>query len=453
MIRLGKTILCLIALLGVVSTGVGQEKVADKAVFDVLVFNDGRRLEGLVLEETGRQIRFQFLVRKPGVRTLVFETVYERGDIASIQRASEPGRTVARQMVQHLETGKKQEEARLLALPMQGMPWITGQGFARHYVGQYFELVSDAEDRFVRLVVVRLESMFGAYLNTLGKRLTPVKPVRIVLFQTLAEFRDWQRQKGVQFLNPAVYDARAGEILVGSDLQQQAQQLDELTRKHKEQLSELAESKKKIDRHYSGQTPAILARQMQQTRQQLEQLGTENEAAYARLQASFFATLYHEAFHAYLDHWVFPSEQYHVPRWLNEGLAQLFENAFVEIDELRPGRIDEKRLQEIQEAVSKGRFMTIREILQSPAQTFFVRHTKETFEADRHYNACWTLAHFLTYDLKLLTSPAMVAYVQPGGGGDEIKRFEKLVGMPLEQCEERWRTYLLRLRPDGSLRP
>ena len=37
--------------------------------------------------------------------------------------------------------------------------------------------------------------------------------------------------------------------------------------------------------------------------------------------------------------------------------------------------------------------------------------------------------------------------------GDEIARFEKLVGMPLEQCEQRWKDYLLRLRTDGSLRP
>lgn len=440
-------------LLLIASSLVAQEKATEKPAFDQLVLTDGGRLEGLLLEETPQQVRFQFLIRKPGVRTLVFELVYDRSEVASISRASEPGRTLARNMITSLETSKKREEEKILSLPLQSMHWVTGSGMAHRYQGPYFELLSNANEQLVRLVAVRLDAIFGAYLKTLGKRLQPTKPARIVLFKTLTEYRDWQRRQGVSFLNPAFFDAKTGEILIGSDLEQQTQQLEELTRKHQQQLQELDDSRKKIEKHFAGKLPATLAKQLQQVQLQLHNLMTENEATYARLQSGFFAMLYHEAFHAYLDQWVFPADRYQVPRWLNEGLAQLFENAFVEIGELKPGRIDEKRLAEIQEAIKKRRFMTIREILQTPAQQFFVRHTLESFEADRQYNASWALAHFLTYDLKLLSSPAMVTYVTPGGAGDEVSRFEKLAGMPLEACEQKWRDYILRLRTDGSLRP
>ena len=82
-----------------------------------------------------------------------------------------------------------------------------------------------------------------------------------------------------------------------------------------------------------------------------------------------------------------------------------------------------------------------------------VRHSADSFEADRHYQASWALAHFLTLELKLLSSPAMVKYVTLPVESDEIKRFEQLVGMSLAECEARLKAYLLRLRTDGTLRP
>lgn len=434
-------------------TSSAQEKPVDTPAFDQLVLNNGSKMEGLVVEEASQQIRFQFLVSKPGVRTLVFEVTYDRSEVASISKAREPGRMLARQQINSIETSKNREAAKVKKLALVKSPWIDGTAAALLYQGPYFELFSNAKESLVRLVAVRLEEIFAAYVHTLGQRQQPMKTVRIILFHALSEYRDWQQKKGITIMNPAVYDARANEILVGSDLENQLQQLEELNNKHQLQLKELVDQKKQIEKHFNGQPPALLTKQSQQLAFQLKSLHTENEATYARIEASFFAVLYHEAFHAYLDQWVFPSDRYHVPRWLNEGLAQIFENAFVEVDELRIGRIDEKRLLNIQDEVRRGRFMTIREILQGPAQQFFVRHTQESFEANRQYNASWALTHFLTYDLRLLGNPALVEFVSSPANGDEVKRFEKMVGIPIEQCEQRWKAYLLRLRTDGSLRP
>ncbi|MFT3878878.1 MAG: DUF1570 domain-containing protein [Gemmatales bacterium] len=440
-------ILCLL-----ITSSAAQEKPALKHEFDQLTLHNGSRIEGLVVEEATLHIRFQFLAGKPGVRTMVFEVTYDRTEIAGISKAKEPGRSLAREHFNKIETSKKREAAKVEQLPLNKAPWIEGTGTAYFYQGPYFELLSNARESLVRLVAVRLDEIFAAYVNTLGQRHQPRKPVRVILFHTLAEYRAWQQKKGISILNPAVYDAKADEILIGSDLENQSRQLDELNSKQQEQLKELTDQKKKLQKHYSGQPPALLTKQIQQLTYQLHTLHTENEDTYAKIEAAFYSILYHEAFHAYLEQWVFPSSRYYVPRWLNEGLAQIFENAFVEVDQLKIGRIDEKRLLEIQDEVRRGRFMTIREILQAPAQQFFVRHTKESFDADRHYNASWALSHFLTFDLKLLGSPALVDFVSSPVSGDEVKRFEKLTGMPIETCQQRWRDYLIRLRPDGSLR-
>ncbi|MFO0813016.1 MAG: DUF1570 domain-containing protein [Gemmatales bacterium] len=424
----------------------------ESLAFDQLVLTSGTTVEGLVLEETPQQIRFQFMLRRPGVRTLVFETVYERGEVSKVIKAPQPGRDLARQWLSALVSSKKLETDKLESLKLSSAPWITGEGNAHRYQGPYFELLSPAPLPLVRLVAVRLEAMFGGYIGTLGQRVQPVRPVTIFMFPSMVEYKKYLQLKGIPLLNPAIYDARGPHILIGCELPAQQEQYDQLRSKHAEQLKELLDQRKKIALHYGGRIPDLLRKQMQQLQQQLLATDADNESTLARLQASFFALLYHESFHAYLDQRVFPSEQYQVPRWLNEGLAQLFETALVEIGELRVGQIEEKRLSTVQDAVRKGRFMTIRELLQSPAQQFLVRHTTDSFEADRFYQASWALAHFLTFELKVLSKPALASYVAAKPGGDPIKAFEQLTGLTLADAEERYKQYLLRLRPDGTLR-
>ncbi|HMO35626.1 MAG TPA: DUF1570 domain-containing protein, partial [Gemmatales bacterium] len=428
-----------------------QESV--KPAFDQLILQHGARVEGLLLEETPQQVRFQFLLKKPGVRTLVFETTYHRSEIAKIIKATEPGRTYARQLFDKLSTSSKNEEEAVSRIQLHVSPWIEGEKQALVYRGNYFELLSDAPKPLIQFVAFRLEQMFAAYLGILGKRVEPVKPLRILLFGSITEYRLYQQKKGITLLSPAVYDVRNMEIIMGTDLPAQQKELQTLKKQHALKLSELQQQRKSYFRHYGGQLPAILAKQLEQLQQQLQQVDSENEATYALAQQQFFSVVYHEAFHAYLDNWVFPSEQYSVPRWLNEGLAQLFENAFIEIDELRIGRIEDKRLVSIQDAVRAGRFMSIRELIQAPMQQFLVRHTSDQFEVDRYYQASWALAHYLNWELKLLNSSAMLEYVSRSDEDQPLQRFEKLVGMSIPQCQEQWYQYLLRLRADGTLRP
>ncbi|HQR41306.1 MAG TPA: hypothetical protein PLX97_01450, partial [Gemmatales bacterium] len=113
----------------------------ESLAFDQLVLTSGTTVEGLVLEETPQQIRFQFMLRRPGVRTLVFETVYERGEVSKVIKAPQPGRDLARQWLSALVSSKKLETDKLESLKLSSAPWITGEGNAHRYQGPYFELL------------------------------------------------------------------------------------------------------------------------------------------------------------------------------------------------------------------------------------------------------------------------------------------------------------------------
>src|SRR5208283_1264672 len=95
-------------------------------------------------------------------------------------------------------------------------------------------------------------------------------------------------------------------------------------------------------------------KQLLEARQAIASANTTNEELFQKATQQLFQTLYHEAFHAYLANFVFPPSEGTVPRWLNEGLAQIFETALVEAGELRVGHITPIRLTNIQEAVKKG---------------------------------------------------------------------------------------------------
>ena len=111
-----------------------------------------------------------------------------------------------------------------------------------------------------------------------------------------------------------------------------------------------------------------------------------------------FRTLYHEAFHAYLAGYVYPPGDADVPRWLNEGLAQIFETAIVEAGELRVGHADAERLARVQAAVRKGEQVALADLLKSGAKQFVVAHGSDREVADRYYLASWALAFHLMFE-------------------------------------------------------
>ena len=96
-----------------------------------------------------------------------------------------------------------------------------------------------------------------------------------------------------------------------------------------------------------------------------------------------FTRLAHEAFHAYLETYVYPRQVYDVPRWLNEGLAQTFEVGLLESDSLRIDTPNAVALAQLQSDLRSARPLELSELLGAGSNTFLSAHTSAGEAASR----------------------------------------------------------------------
>jgi len=137
-------------------------------------------------------------------------------------------------------------------------------------------------------------------------------------------------------------------------------------------------------------------------------------------------------------------------RWLNEGLAQIFEASLIEAGELRVGHADATRLARCRQLLQKNEWLSLEELFKVGKREFIVGHGNRD-ESERVYLTSWTLAFYLMFERRLLGTPAMEAYVRAmHQGHDPIESFETLVGQPLKLFEADFRRYVQQLQPDGT---
>lgn len=103
-------------------------------------------------------------------------------------------------------------------------------------------------------------------------------------------------------------------------------------------------------------------------------------------------TLRHEAFHQFAFERIGPN----LPIWINEGLAQLFEEGVRVDDGLRIGMIPPDRLRQLLHDIAKGRLMDFEVIMRlnddAWAQTLAHRGRAAT-----QYTQAWAMIHFLIF--------------------------------------------------------
>jgi len=432
----------------------GSGFAAEEWRFEVVHLRSGASFEGLITEETADAVHFKHVSRRPGKPSLVLETVFRRTEIDRIERLEGPARQELVKRVDGIDRRGEIEKKRMQELKLDRVPW-RGGGQAWRYAGRYFVLLSNMEsEELVRRIVVRLEDVFQAFTENLGTRRLPEQPTRVYLYRSLAEYQTALKGQGLNLFNPAYYDPGKNEIVAASDLQRLSEELAKLRAKHEAQLKELDVYEAKLRRHFHDNPPPALLAQLKQLRQQIPLLNRENESILERQVQPLFTTLYHEAFHAYLDNFVYAQSETPVPRWLNEGLAQIFETALVETGELRVGHVDPRRLAEVQTALQNKTFLSLADLLRADAQPFLAAHRAAAPAADRYFQTSWALAYYLTFEKKLLGSDALEEYIRRAARGDDpVKSFEQLAGQRLTEFEPAFQQYVLRLRPDGRLRP
>ena len=418
---------------------------------DAVHLKSGITFRGMLVKETESEIYFQNVRRQPGRATVVFFTKFLKNEIAQIDRISPEEREALAARLQALDRSGEGEKQRMEELVLNPAPWGGKPNRALSYTSDHFVLISNAPEEIVRRAAVRLEQIYAAYTRFLSPRQASARPTTILLFSSFAEYQALLKAQGRNILNPALFDPQRNQVLCASDLQRLGEDLAQ-TRKYYDQLrKELRAKEAELRKLYKGKVPPSLLQPIVDGERRLKLADDKNNRVFDVATRQLFRTLYHEAFHAYLAGYVYPPGDADVPRWLNEGLAQIFETAIVEAGELRVGHADPERLARVQAAVRRGEQVVLADLLKSGAKQFVVAHGSDREVADRYYLASWALAFHLMFERRLLGTEAMDRYVQSlRRGRDSLEAFRELVDQPLPQFDKDFRDYLLALRLDGT---
>jgi hypothetical protein len=158
-------------------------------------------------------------------------------------------------------------------------------------------------------------------------------------------------------------------------------------------------------------------------------------------------TLQHEAFHQFA-HSRIGSE---LPPWLNEGLAQVFEEGIWSGREYWIGQIPPRRLRQLRRDMAEGRFVPLRRML-SMDQQQWQESMADRIRGNAQYNQAWAMAHFLIYDTDAQGKPRYRARLlrmlqEIRNGMDGQRAFVTAFSDNLDGFEARFREWAQRTEP------
>lgn len=445
----------LVVLISLAAPIVGAPSTVPEWPFDVLRLKNGVVHKGLVLEESATAVKFKVVRRAPGKPTGSVTLSFTKKEIAKLERLSDDDRAVLKAKLDDIESSPEAEARRLEKVDLKLCDWMGKKDAGLRYDSDYFSLVSDAPEEVVRRAACRLENVYTAYARFFPARFAGAAPTVVNVHQTLAGYQK-SVPGGEAIKNPAFFEVSANRVVCGTDLQKLGDDLARFHAKAKVDLDKIAEGEAKVIKYYADKPDfQRFMKPFKDQRAQIEKVAKQNDNAFELATRQLFQTLYHEAFHAYACCFVFPASGNdrtkspgELPRWLNEGMAQVFETAIFEAGELRIGHTDRGRLEKAQDALTKKEFPPLKSILTAGRVAFVVTHAGKRPEADRAYVATWALAAYLMFDRQVIGTSALDEFIKSiNSGTDPIKTFEALVDQPLDEFERAFQSWLRKLVP------
>ncbi len=426
------------------------------------VYREGREpLKGLLVRQGAEAVEFKQVVRRAGSPTLVFALTIRLSDIKRLELIDDADRAGLIQKLERLENDRRRLFAHLRRAELGGTtedlpglttaPWPgdgTGKTMARVYAGNRFRLVTTAGPELAQLVALQLDQVFAAYAQVLPPRVTGAAPVTVLLARTPAEYATLAKDKG-GVLNPAFFDPVANTVVCGSDLDEFEKRIDSLREHHAAEFARIQKGEQDLKTAFQNRPPADLLSTFQDARTRLRAVVERNESTIRQERRQLLERINHEACHAYLANEVFPSAKGGLPRWLDEGLAQVFEGALVEAGELRADYPDPQRLSRFRKAMQAGEIPPLAELLRADGQAFLLQHPEARRQSDRAYLVAWALAYWLLFDKQALSGTTLDKALE--ARANPVAFFEALSGKPLPEAEKQWRE-AMRTLPSSGMR-
>lgn len=465
------TLLLMLAAAGIASAADAQNRVAAVAVndewkFDRVTLTDGKTIEGLLIaDDSLTDIDFAEVHRRPGKPMSIVIRPLPRSAVGSVMRLEPAERQILRQRLDRFIhraaiESRRMEDLKLSSSERDGVKYW-------HYRGDWFWLESSTDEATTRRAAVRLEQVFTGYRQILPPRRNSQRRLKIMLFGETDRYAAFLRGLGLEITNPAFFAADFNIVAAGSDVNRLNEQLVRTRATHaaarkrlEEQIDRLPEQLRVLANQMrksgvpDSERKAVLASEQRiwQERQQrlledIAQAERHNARTCEALTSGMFARLYHEAFHAYLDNYVYPHHEYDVPRWLNEGLAMTFEGGQLDGDTLRIDAPNRRALEVLQADLRGPNAMSLAELLSADVDQFLPAHQRGEGQASRLYAYSWGLAYYLTFDLSLVNAPGFVKYIAPAATpANPTRRFEEWTGKSLAEFEKQWRAAILAMR-------
>ncbi len=420
-------------------------------------------VHGLIESRAEGELTFVEVVRRPGESMFLVRrwSLPEKGVKIRAELPRQKHAELA-ERIERFANRRNIDSSRMASLELAPLS-REGRRFLA-YSGPWFDLWSDADDETTRKLIVRVEPMFSAFAQILPPRREPEKRLTIVIFDAVDDYRGYLHERNLEALASAAFYSRSrNEIVAGSELG-----------RYRELVAEIRDRNAALVKHYElleAELPAELARHSRELRaaglsteeirgelkirraawnKEFEALRAEiaaverrNEEAFAAVAREMLARLYHEAFHAYLENYLFPAGEYNVPRWFNEGLAQVFEAGRLEADSLRLDAPPSDQLMRLQAELRSDSPLPLAELLTAPDERFLLVHGGDRSYA-RYYLYAWGLAFHLVFHENALQPERLEALFDETSQSPKEKLAE-WVG-PLPEFEARWRQAMLRMR-------
>jgi|GEM_PF-795460 len=421
---------------------------------------DGRTLMGLIESVDDQWVHMVVIKREPGRRTQLVVRPVERSAVVQMDRLPEPLRKQLQERVAALAFRARIEAARMEAVGLEKKAQTNIPVFL--YDGRWFCLESNLPEQMTRRVIVRLEQIFSGYRQLLPPRTEPQRLLKIQVFSSRMEYEEAIGRYGVRLANPALFLPKENRVLAGTELGQFAAQLRQLEEEHgrlRRELSglrgQLAEKLEELGRKLRQQgvprqeaakilhrERAAFENQIAKKLADIQHVDRKNAELFCQLMDQTLRQLYHEAFHAYMENYLFPSSQYQIPLWLQEGLAMLFQEGIVEADTLRLDAISQEAASLIRKDRRQGAAMPLEQLLGAGSTEFLQARESGSTMGNRYYAYAWAVVYYLC-QTERLSLAGLEAYVNPAAQGlPPRQRLERLLGMEVDQWEEGWRKFL-----------
>ena len=214
---------------------------------------------------------------------------------------------------------------------------------------------------------------------------------------------------------------------------------------------------------HGGHMPLMLFKTREEYRAHLERLGidarnsggmffvTPREQGLAtwvdgRGREEVFDVLQHEGFHQFAWNYLGPL----LPQWVNEGLAQYFEDGILVGETFKTGLADARRIRLVKQALADRRAFAVPYVLAVDHDDWNRTLANAPASAELLYAQSWSMAFFLIHGDEEKYQRHFSAYLRLLSRGDSSSTaFRRAFGMEdLSPMQRRWAEFARQHRPD-----